>query len=208
MITITRNHGFRGSSPKQRFTGGLILLVTLTVAYQLLIYTYNVYFHPLRHFPGPRLAAASALPRIRAALRGDGVSWIVDLHRRYGEIVRVSPNELSFSGADAWKDIYKRSGQSTLVKDPAFYLTPNQTTYHIVNADREDHTRQRRIFANAFSDGALKKQEPLFLTHINKLIHKLRSTTSTNPLEKCNMVDMYNFGDYSAHAVWTNPLSY
>lgn len=93
----------------------------LFTAYQLSIYVYNLFFHPLHRFPGPKSAAFSYIPKIRAALTGDGVFWIVDLHLRYGEVVRVSPNELSFSGADAWKDVYghKKAGQPTLTKDPA-----------------------------------------------------------------------------------------
>lgn len=175
--------------------GALLLITVLAVAYQLSIYIYNVFLHPLRRFPGPKSAAASALPKINNALRGDGVSWIVDLHRTYGEVVRVSPNELSFSGADAWKDIYghKKAGQPAPVKDPAFYLTPNEDTFNIVNAGHEDHARQRRIFANAFSDGALKRQEPLFLTYIDKLVEKLRSAMTSDPQGKVNMVNMYNF---------------
>lgn len=81
----------------------MFLLPVLLVIYQLSIYIYNVFFHPLRSFPGPKLAAASCLPRIKQALRGDVTFWIVDLHLKYGEVVRVSPNELSFAGADAWK---------------------------------------------------------------------------------------------------------
>jgi len=176
--------------------GGVLLSIpVLLLAYQLSSYIYNIFFHPLSRFPGPKTAAASALPKISAALRGDGVSWIVELHAKYGEVVRVSPNELSFSGADSWKDVYghKKAGQQALLKDPLFYNSPGETTFNIVNAGYEDHARQRRIFANAFSDGALKKQEPLFLTYINKLVEKLRSKAEADPNEKFDMVNMYNF---------------
>jgi cytochrome P450 len=171
--------------------GGIILLVfTVLVAYQSYIYFYNIFLHPLREFPGPRNAAASCVPSIRQALRGDIDFWITGLHLQYGEVVRVSPNELSFSSADAWKDIYghKRAGKPSLVKDPAFYVFEDDRT--IINADDESHARQRRIFANAFSDRALKMQEPLFLTYVNKLVEKLRTKSASNPDEEFNMVNM------------------
>ena len=63
----------------------------------------------------------------------------------------------------------------------------------MVNADTENHARIRRIFANAFSDRALKMQEPLFLTYVDKLVQKLRDTIARDPASKFNMVNMYNF---------------
>ena len=106
--------------------GAALLLLALSAAYQLSIYIYNLFFHPLAHFPGSKLAAASCFPQINQALRGNVVNWIVELHLKYGEVVRVSPNQLSFSSADAWKDIYghKKPGQGLLTKDPSFSSLP------------------------------------------------------------------------------------
>lgn len=36
-------------------------------------------------------------------------------------------------------------------------------------------------------------QEPLFLTYVNKLVEKMRAKVDSNPAEKFNMVNMYNF---------------
>ncbi|KAK4555501.1 hypothetical protein LTR86_007253 [Recurvomyces mirabilis] len=175
-------------------SGVLLLAVSIAVLYQSSIYAYNYFFHPLRHFPGPKLAAISCLPRISKALPGRVYYWITDLHLKYGDVVRVSPNELSFASAEAWKDVYghKRSGQQYFVKDPAFYKF-GDAVGDIINADDDSHARQRRIFANAFSDRALKMQEPLFLTYVNQLVAKLHEKFSQHPKEKINMVNMYNF---------------
>jgi len=41
------------------------------------------------------------------------------LHDKYGPIVRLSPNELSFNTVDAWEDIYgHRHGRPNMAKDP------------------------------------------------------------------------------------------
>ena len=162
-----------------------------TIGYQICVYIYNIFLHPLRKIPGPKAAAASAWSKIRHAIRGDVIYWIVDLHARYGEVVRVSPNELSFSSADAWKDIYGHSAR--LKKDPLFYETPGNEVADIVNSNAADHTRMRKIFAHAFSDSALKKQEPLFLKYVDELVRKLKQLSTANPGHKFNMVDMYNF---------------
>ena len=43
----------------------------------------------------------------------------IALHRKYGSVVRVMPNELSFDNAQAWEDIYGfRQGGINMHKDP------------------------------------------------------------------------------------------
>lgn len=161
------------------------------IFYRISICIYNIFLHPLCSFPGPVTSAASTWPKIRHALRGDVIYWIVDLHAKFGEVVRVSPNELSFSSADAWKDIYGHG--SRLSKDPLFYKHPGDGVADIVNSNTTNHARMRKIFAHAFSDSALKKQEPLFLTYVDVLVQKLRQLSTADPEHKFNMVDMYNF---------------
>jgi hypothetical protein len=44
-----------------------------------------------------------------------------------GEVVRVGPDELSFSSATAWKDIYaQRKSGAIFTKDHKFYITDNE----------------------------------------------------------------------------------
>ncbi|KAL5047090.1 cytochrome P450 [Aspergillus fruticulosus] len=57
--------------------------------------------------PGPPLAAVSKL--WYASAWTGGIFWnrkIQEAHRRYGDIVRIAPNELSFATAQAFRDIY------------------------------------------------------------------------------------------------------
>jgi cytochrome P450 len=133
---------------------------------------------------------------VRSQLRGELQHYIVKLHEQYGEVVRVLPNELSFSSANASKDIYghRKAGQPALDKFQQFYGHPFSDGVHdIVNADDATHSRMRRVFAHAFSDRALKMQEPLFLTYVNRLIEIMRETTAEEPDHKFNMVMLYNF---------------
>lgn len=58
---------------------------------------YNVYFHPLRNFPGPPLAGATTWWRAYIEVyRGESLTHkLFDLHEQYGDVVRISPNEVS-----------------------------------------------------------------------------------------------------------------
>lgn len=175
--------------------GGLaVSLLELLASYTLAICFYNWALHPLRKFPGPFFARICPLPHIIHSHRGDLIHWTVAQHEKYGECVRLLPNELSFSGADAYKDIYgfKTNGQRTLEKDLKFYLTNHDETRSVVNADAENHSRMRRIFSHAFSDRALKMQESMFLTYIDKLVEKLREGCMQKSGAQ-DMVQLLNF---------------
>jgi hypothetical protein len=67
---------------------------------------YNLYFHPLRKFPGPKLAAATPFYWLWVLVSGQRHTYAKKWHDRYGEVVRLKPNELSFIGETGWRDIY------------------------------------------------------------------------------------------------------
>jgi len=79
--------------------GSLLLLVLLRfICYAL----YNVILHPLASYPGPKSAAASYIPQFIARGKGD-IKYIKKLHDKYGSVVRIAPNELSFTNPQAWR---------------------------------------------------------------------------------------------------------
>lgn len=63
---------------------------------------------------------------------------------------------------------------------------------NLLNAYPEDHSRMRKIFNPAFSDRALKQQEPLFVRYADLLALKLREGTEANPDTTWDMVKMYS----------------
>jgi hypothetical protein len=87
---------------------------------------YNVFFHPLRHIPGPFFARASGFPYVYNTRKGNIANWVKQLHEQYGEVVRVAPTEVSFiSGDTAWPDIYgfrtgKYKNTGAFLKDRAW----------------------------------------------------------------------------------------
>ncbi|KAI4945617.1 hypothetical protein J4E91_007960 [Alternaria rosae] len=158
---------------------------------------YRIYFHPLRHFPGPKLYAATRIPYHIAAWQGTRDKVFQDLHRKYGHVVRINHDELSFTDPNSWKDIYGHGSKGTVGHVPhkawSKYATPQNGAISLVVSSDQDHSRQRKIFTPAFSDRALKQQEPLFVKYVDKLVSVLRNTIEKDPNEKIDMVRMYNF---------------
>lgn len=102
-----------------------------------------------------------------------------------GPVVRVSPGEVSFTDANAWKDIY---GHKSGPHKPSENTANGATS--LINAPDLDHTRMRRIFSPAFSERALRQQEPLFLKYVNLLAEKLSEGIQEDPNRKFDMVKM------------------
>ena len=157
--------------------------------------TYSLCFSPLAKFPGPKLAAITILPKLWHLARGESVSWIALLHREYGPIVRVSPTDLSFTDAQAWQDIYgfKPPGKAANPKDPKFYDFASLDVRSIINTNDQDHARTRRIFSHAFSDKALREQEPLLVKYVNLMGQNMKDKVDADPDARINMVEMLNF---------------
>lgn len=66
--------------------------------------------------------------------------------------MRTRPNELSFIGESAWKDIYMhRQGHKQMSKAGR----PTGGVPSILNAGDEAHARQRRLLSHAFSERAV-----------------------------------------------------
>lgn len=74
----------------------ILLVVVLYVGSLIHRVIYNLYQHPLRHIPGPRLAAATYLYQTYFAFK-DGKSRyyikVAELHKQYGELQQLyQPN--------------------------------------------------------------------------------------------------------------------
>lgn len=84
--------------PKLTFSA-LTLKVAFWVIYCLLL-------SPLRHYPGPLLAKISPLWIVTQCRRGQRSQAVSDLHKKYGNFVRISPTHISIGDPEAVQQIY------------------------------------------------------------------------------------------------------
>ncbi|KAI8939232.1 hypothetical protein NX059_005058 [Plenodomus lindquistii] len=153
--------------------------LSLSLVYFLGTAIYNAYFHPLKHIPGPFLARASHIPMVYYMRTGSILPWLQAMHEKYGEAVRVAPNEISFiSGETAWQDIYgfrigKYKNTGAYLKDKTWYRDPPNEVHSIITANEEEHTRMRRNLSHAFSDKALRSQESMIQSYVDLLINRV-----------------------------------
>jgi cytochrome P450 len=80
---------------------------------------------------------------------------VKQLHDKYGPIVRVSANELSFNDARAWRDIYNRRD---MFRPPQWGARPPGVEAHnVISAPPAEHSRFRKALNPAYSEKSLKE---------------------------------------------------
>ncbi|TVY78561.1 Versicolorin B desaturase [Lachnellula suecica] len=153
-----------------------IAVFSLLLLYPLAIVVYNLYFHPLSKFKGPPFWGATRLGFINSLIRGNLVRDVRDIHEKYGDVVRLAPDELSFAREDTWHDVYtKRAGHQQFLKNPVFFKAPpGQPENMVTTLNIENHARMRRLLAPAFTEQAVMKQEPIVQAHSDLLIRQLK----------------------------------
>lgn len=152
---------------------------------------YQLYYHPLYTYPGPKLSAATPIPYLKAILTGRLSYYCHDLHQRHGDVVRIALNQLSYVSGDVWKDIYeRRPGHALLEKDPSFYQHPPNGVPGIVTVNHTEHPRLWRPFSHAFSEKALRDQLPLIDKYVDLLMDRFRAPAESGAI--INIVSYYN----------------
>ncbi|EUC37309.1 hypothetical protein COCCADRAFT_23027 [Bipolaris zeicola 26-R-13] len=194
--SISDRVGFEVVSAKGLVFSSAIFLASIAI-YVLGCGIYNIFFHPLRHIPGPLLARAGPLPYVLRARNGRLAEWTTQLHEKYGDVVRVAPNEVSFTAADsAWSDIYgfrtgKYKGTGSYLKDKAWYPQPVSGVPSLLSADEEGHSRMRRNLSHLFSEKSLRQQESLLQGYVDLLVQRMGEHAARG--EIMDVVRWYNF---------------
>ncbi|KAL7928659.1 cytochrome P450, partial [Trichoderma chlorosporum] len=169
----------------------LSIFAGLFITQRLTIFIYNVWFHPLRKFPGPAHMAAFYLPYLYDNfISGQMHNTIRKLHRKYGRIVRIGPDHLAFEGSIAWVEVFGHKGEKEEFEKVPNYVFEGDTT-GIVGAPKAVHRRQRRQLSHAFSDGALRDQGVVMKKYVDLLMKRFTERSDTG--KSFNIIDWFNF---------------
>ncbi|KAH7350674.1 cytochrome P450 monooxygenase-like protein [Rhexocercosporidium sp. MPI-PUGE-AT-0058] len=178
----------------------LVLKIALTLLFiSILMYSgraiYNVTLHPLAGFPGPTMYGASIVPSYYDLCRGNSASRTLALHEKYGPVVRMTPNDLSFNSSQAWRDIYGyRKGGKHLERDPRFFYADPTRAQNIISSNEANHARLRKVMIHAFSDKALQEQEPIVTSYCDLLIEQLHSQMEAK--QTVDIAAWFNFASF------------
>lgn len=177
----------------------VLILIGLAawLSYVLCIIIYRLFFHELSRYPGPWLAHVTRLRFSLYNLRGQHIYDTKRLHEKYGEVVRVAPDELSYTATPAWKDVQgHRPGRGELEKDHVFFDAISAGPTALPALKKKRHGEIRRLVSHSFSALALKDQEPVIQGYVDLFIRKLYETSD----DGARIVDMAGWFNVKASA--------
>ncbi|KAH8820751.1 cytochrome P450 [Xylogone sp. PMI_703] len=129
----------------------IALLFCSVVFYLSCKYTKRIYFHPLSHIPGPRLAAATHLYEAYYNIFHDGFAQrMVSMHTEYNSpVLRIGTNSVHIGDPCYYHTIYN-SG-TDYHKDPDLYRFLGVDGSILTITDPEEHKQYRNIVSPLFS---------------------------------------------------------
>ena len=159
----------------------------------------NLYFSPLSKFPGPFLWKAYRLRFVYSLISGNYVKDVRAIHEKYGDIVRLAPNEVSFAREDAWAQIL--SGPKHFPRNRLWYKPPLEQPDNIITTpNNADSSRMRRLIGRGMSVNACKKQEPIVQSYVDSFMSKLHALALSSSIDEkgpaggtVNVTDWFNF---------------
>ncbi|KAH0443053.1 hypothetical protein CcaCcLH18_01166 [Colletotrichum camelliae] len=120
-------------------------------------------------------------------------------HSKYGNIVRISPNELSFASAESWKAIYGHpvGGRQIARKGPFYDVLAAGFSSRCIGSERDPqkHSVMRKILSPSFSQRVLVEQEDIISEIVDRFVTNMgeKGGPETKGL---NMTRCYNMNSF------------
>ncbi|KAJ3568839.1 hypothetical protein NPX13_g6283 [Xylaria arbuscula] len=175
------------------------VLASSLLLYEIGSIIYNLYFHPLAKYPGPWLARSTLLWRLWCTMDGRHHENFHKQHAKYGPVFRVSPNELSFSSLQSYRDIYgfPSPGSEQCVKSDFYDIFGNGFKTGCIGSERNPkvHARKKKNLLAAFSAKALTAQEDIVQRCIDDFVSKIGIISQKSP-EGINLVEWFEMSSF------------
>lgn len=173
-----------------------ILIIALFVARSIK----RRYFSPLYKYPGPFLASISRTWKVLSTASGHTEHDFIAMHNKYGPVVRIAPEELSFASPQAGRDILT-AGRGFHKTD--FYgVFPPPENPDIFTETREHvHAQKKRVAATPYSMASMLNQSERVDGVIELLKSKLDSFAAKSAGGQRKVLDLGDWLHYFAFDV-------
>ncbi|PNP40611.1 hypothetical protein TGAMA5MH_07608 [Trichoderma gamsii] len=173
-VLIIGNVHFAGYGVILALTRALLIATAYNAGVVSSIFVYRAFLHPLKRFPGPFLAKISRFYAMNNAARQvQAYKDVQNLHKQYGDIVRVGPRELSISRPSAIKIIYEHPTRTT--RSPWYAQVSNDVTKISLNSTRilKVHKLRKKAWERGFGFRALAVYAPRVKAKVDLLLSKI-----------------------------------
>ncbi|KXH69064.1 hypothetical protein CSAL01_05399 [Colletotrichum salicis] len=141
---------------------------------------YSVFFHPPSRVPGPWLATFSEAWRSHKYFRWTWHQDVVLLHRKYGNVVRIAPNELSIVNEAALKALYGHGQKIVKGKWYDTWTISNMSMSFFAIRAIKTHQHLRSRVSSGYSMMAIQSMEPLIQDVANSMWQKMGGFADRN----------------------------
>ncbi|KAJ0271224.1 hypothetical protein COL940_011185 [Colletotrichum noveboracense] len=164
------------------------LFVSIAFAALIMFYLARCIASPLWKLPGPFWSRITPLALRWNEFNATRTLYVHSLHLKYGPVVRIAPNEVSFTSYEAVKEIYGSLGSG--YDKSSFYnlfrVFKRRTMFSTL--EKGDHAKRKRIIADRYANSNVVK--PTALSGIEKrakeFVRQCGEHTKTS-------MDVYNF---------------
>ncbi|KAF7595467.1 hypothetical protein BBP40_005803 [Aspergillus hancockii] len=136
------------------------------VLYAIIQSIYRLYFHPLSHIPGPKLAAIT-----------HGYEFYHNIVK--GPIIRINPREVHIKDSGYYDEIYASSARKR-EKDPVLVKQFDLEGSGFSSIDPETHRQRRAPVEKFFSKRAIEKIEGLIHNSLDRLVHHFQEAHNSH----------------------------
>ncbi|KAL3431443.1 cytochrome P450 [Aspergillus tetrazonus] len=157
------------------------LLVLLILIYNITLIIYRLYFSPLAKFPGSRIAAATGWYEFYFDYWKNGkyIFEIERMHRVYGPIIRVNPDELSIHDPDFYNELYVTESKRRTNHYDVFCKGIDFDGSHLLTVDHTLHRKRRKPLEPFFSRKSIQELQPMLAEVTLKFEQRLRALSGT-----------------------------
>ncbi|KAK0862468.1 hypothetical protein LTR87_016570 [Friedmanniomyces endolithicus] len=136
---------------------------------------------------------AYRIPYTYYNIRGHLPFKVHEFHRRYGPVVRIAPDHMSFIEPEAWNDICGLlPGRVQNRKDKRAYTPlPPDVEDSIIQADDAMHARLRKMHGTAFTPKAHEEQSGMLIKYADLLVNQLKAKLRLDAVQ--DLSSWYNF---------------
>ncbi|KAJ3557179.1 hypothetical protein NM688_g1614 [Phlebia brevispora] len=140
-------------------------------------------FHPMARYPGPVMCKVSKFWMAYVAKNHKQHLYLQSLHDKYGDVVRIGPNEVSIRDTSA---INPLMGSQGLPKGPTWggRSLQNPIKALIVLQDQAEHLRRRKSWNRGLNIAAIKELAPTMTARITQLVDGIGSQKGAVDLSK------------------------
>ena len=151
---------------------------------------YRLFFHRLRHFPGP--LGAKLTSWWASSLHGRRWHFyesLHGLHKQYGDYVRVAPDALSITDPAAVNAVH---GPDSRCIKGSFYSIAEPQRNLLMIRNKHEHARKRRDWDRAFNVKSLNDYDPIVWTYTEQLMDQIKTNVGS-PMNVAKWLQFFAF---------------